>query len=78
MKTDGCQKGRVWEGTHNPVGVETIAATVSEDRDTIEQVYEPFLLRCGLLEKTPRGRKAAPLAYRSGNGSAFGNAEKIL
>ncbi|MGI9558589.1 MAG: Holliday junction branch migration DNA helicase RuvB [Thermodesulfobacteriota bacterium] len=46
-----------------PVGIETIAASVSEDRDTIEQVYEPFLLRCGLLEKTPQGRKASPLAY---------------
>ncbi len=46
-----------------PVGVETIAASVSEDKDTIEQVYEPFLLRHGFLEKTPRGRKAAPLAY---------------
>lgn len=46
-----------------PVGIETIAASVSEDKDTIEQVYEPFLLRQGFLEKTPKGRKAAPLAY---------------
>ncbi len=45
-----------------PVGVETIAASVSEDKDTIEQVYEPFLLRQGLLEKTPRGRKATAFA----------------
>ncbi|WP_462137879.1 Holliday junction branch migration DNA helicase RuvB [Candidatus Mycalebacterium sp.] len=46
-----------------PVGIETIAASVSEDKETIEQVYEPFLLRKGLIEKTPKGRKAAPLAY---------------
>ncbi len=40
-----------------PVGVETIAALVGEDKDTIEQVYEPFLMRKGLLEKTARGRQ---------------------
>lgn len=47
-----------------PVGIETIAASVSEDRETIEQVCEPFLLRSGLIEKTPRGRKAGALAYK--------------
>lgn len=46
-----------------PVGIDTIAAAVSEDKDTIEDVYEPFLIREGLLEKTPRGRKVTPLAY---------------
>ncbi|MGH7808311.1 MAG: Holliday junction branch migration DNA helicase RuvB [Thermodesulfobacteriota bacterium] len=46
-----------------PVGIETIAAAVSEDKDTIEDVYEPFLIRQGLLAKTPRGRTATPLAY---------------
>ncbi|HEX3035459.1 MAG TPA: Holliday junction branch migration DNA helicase RuvB [Thermodesulfobacteriota bacterium] len=46
-----------------PVGVETIAAAVSEDKDTIEDVYEPFLIRQGLLVKTPRGRTVTPLAY---------------
>ncbi len=40
-----------------PVGLETIAATIGEDRDTIENVYEPFLLQRGYLEKTPRGRQ---------------------
>ena len=40
-----------------PLGVETIAALVGEDKDTIESVYEPFLLRKGYLEKTPRGRQ---------------------
>jgi holliday junction DNA helicase RuvB len=46
-----------------PVGIETIAAAISEDKDTIEEVYEPFLIRLGLLAKTPRGRAATPLAY---------------
>jgi Holliday junction DNA helicase RuvB len=46
-----------------PVGIDSIAAAVSEEKDTIEYVYEPFLLRQGLLVKTPRGRTVAPLAY---------------
>ena len=46
-----------------PVGIETIAAAVSEDKETIEDVYEPFLIREGFLIKTPRGRKATPLAF---------------
>jgi Holliday junction DNA helicase RuvB len=46
-----------------PVGIETIAAAVSEDKDTIEDVYEPFLIRQGLLAKTPRGRTVTPHAY---------------
>jgi len=47
-----------------PVGVETISASVSEERDTIEDVYEPFLLQRGFLKRTPRGRVATPAAYR--------------
>ncbi len=47
-----------------PVGVETICASVSEERDTIEDVYEPFLIQCGFLKRTPRGRVATPSAYR--------------
>lgn len=47
-----------------PVGIETIAAAVSDDKDTIEDVYEPFLIREGLLIKTPRGRKVTPLAFK--------------
>ena len=47
-----------------PVGIETIAAAVSEDKDTIEEVYEPFLIREGLLIKTPRGRKVTQLAFK--------------
>lgn len=46
-----------------PVGVETIAAAISEDADTIMDVYEPYLLQLGFLARTPRGRTATPLAY---------------
>jgi Holliday junction DNA helicase RuvB len=46
-----------------PVGVETLAASMREDRDTIEDVYEPFLLQEGLIERTPRGRLATRNAY---------------
>ncbi len=47
-----------------PVGVQTIAAAVGEDADTIEEVYEPFLVQNGLLQRTARGRMATVLAYR--------------
>ncbi|MDK2882319.1 MAG: holliday junction helicase RuvB [Bacillota bacterium] len=45
-----------------PVGVETLAASLSEDPGTIEEVYEPYLLQQGLLQRTPRGRVATPQA----------------
>ena len=47
-----------------PVGVETIAAAVSEETDTIEDVYEPFLIQMGFLNRTPRGRAVTVAAYR--------------
>ncbi|MBO5739179.1 Holliday junction branch migration DNA helicase RuvB [bacterium] len=47
-----------------PVGVETIAAALSEDVRTIEEVSEPYLLQAGLLQRTPRGRKVSPEGYR--------------
>ncbi|MBI5948960.1 MAG: Holliday junction branch migration DNA helicase RuvB [Chloroflexi bacterium] len=47
-----------------PVGLETIAASISEEADTIMDVYEPFLLQCGFLQRTPRGRVATASAYR--------------
>ncbi len=47
-----------------PVGVETISASVSEERDTIEDVYEPFLIQQGFLKRTPRGRVATPAAWK--------------
>ena len=47
-----------------PVGVKTIAVAVGEEEDTIESVYEPFLIQEGYLQKTPRGRKVTDKAYR--------------
>ena len=46
-----------------PVGIETLAAAVGEERDTIEDVYEPFLIQEGFLARTPKGRTATALAY---------------
>ena len=46
-----------------PVGVETIAASINEEKDTIEDVYEPYLMQLGFLDRTPRGRVATARAY---------------
>ncbi len=46
-----------------PVGLETLAASVGEDSDTIMDIYEPYLLQLGFLERTPRGRQATRLGY---------------
>ncbi len=47
-----------------PVGLDTLAAAVGEEKDTIEDVIEPYLLQQGYLNRTPRGRTATPLAYQ--------------
>ncbi len=47
-----------------PVGVETMAAAIGEEKDTLEEVYEPFLIREGLLQRTPRGRVTTPTAHQ--------------
>ena len=47
-----------------PVGVETLAAALSEQRDTIDEVIEPYLIQQGFLMRTPRGRMLADKAYR--------------
>ena len=46
-----------------PVGVETLASTVGEEVETIEDVYEPYLMQKGFIGRTPRGRTAMPKAY---------------
>jgi Holliday junction DNA helicase RuvB len=46
-----------------PIGIKTISASIGEEEDTIEEVYEPYLMQCCFLEKTPRGRKATRYAY---------------
>jgi Holliday junction DNA helicase RuvB len=47
-----------------PVGISTIATAVGDDAGTIEEVYEPFLIKEGFLKRTPRGREVTELAYR--------------
>ena len=62
-----------------PVGLNTLAMAVGEEPETLEDVYEPFLLQQGFIERTPRGRSAAPRAYthlgitRSGEATEQGN-----
>ena len=46
-----------------PVGLDTLAASLGEDAGTLEDVYEPYLLMQGLINRTPRGRMATDLAY---------------
>jgi holliday junction DNA helicase RuvB len=46
-----------------PVGLDTLAATIGEERHTIEDVYEPYLLQIGFIQRTPRGRVVTPLVY---------------
>ncbi len=46
-----------------PVGINTIAAAIDEEKETIEAIYEPYLMRLGFLERTPRGRQLTPKAY---------------
>src|SRR6202034_3454280 len=46
-----------------PVGLSTLAASIGEEQDTVEDVYEPYLLQRGLIERTPRGRAATKRAF---------------
>ena len=46
-----------------PVGAETLAISVGESLDTLEDYYEPYLIQCGFLQRTPKGRVATPKAY---------------
>lgn len=50
-----------------PVGLDTLASSIGEEPQTIEEVYEPYLLQIGFIKRTPRGRVATPLAYRHFN-----------
>ncbi len=48
-----------------PVGIESLAASIGEDKDTLEDVYEPFLIQCGYIKRTPRGRQVCAKGYRA-------------
>ncbi len=58
-----------------PVGLDTIAATIGEEADTVEDVYEPYLMQIGFINRTPRGRMATRLAYEHFGLSYHGNDE---
>jgi Holliday junction DNA helicase RuvB len=59
-----------------PVGIGTIATALSEDTGTIEEVYEPYLIKEGFIKRTPRGREVTDLAYKHLGRSKFGNNEQ--
>ena len=56
--------GMIEKYNGGPVGLETIAATIGEEADTVLEVYEPYLMQQGLLQRTPRGRKVTPFGYK--------------
>jgi len=60
-----------------PVGLGTIAAAISEEKDAIEDIYEPFLMQIGFLDRTPRGRVATPRAYEHFGLTAPGKDSKL-
>jgi Holliday junction DNA helicase RuvB len=60
-------KGIIEKFRGGPVGLDTIAATIGEERETIEDVYEPYLLQIGFLQRTPRGRVVTGLVYQHFN-----------
>jgi Holliday junction DNA helicase RuvB len=61
-----------------PVGLNTVAVAVGEEAGTIEEVYEPFLIQQGFLNRTPRGREATELAYKHFAVSQQGKAETLF
>ena len=61
-----------------PVGLQTLAAATAEEKETIEDVYEPYLMRLGFLERTPRGRVATQKAYEHLNAPAREGQEPLL
>lgn len=61
-----------------PVGVETLAALTGDERSTIEDFFEPYLLQIGFLERTPRGRRVTPKAYRHLEKSVSKNSQSSL
>jgi Holliday junction DNA helicase RuvB len=61
-----------------PVGINTLAVAAGEDNGTIEEIYEPYLIKEGLLKRTPRGREATPLAYSTLNMPLPGSIQRRL
>jgi Holliday junction DNA helicase RuvB len=64
--------------TGGPVGITTLATSVSENAETIEEVYEPFLIQKGFIQRTPRGREVTALAYKHLNRKKPGNQRDLF
>ena len=60
-----------------PVGLQTLAMSVSEEPDTIEEVHEPFLIACGFIKKTPKGREATPLGIEHASRKTSGRVQEL-
>ena len=61
-----------------PVGLQSLAAASLEEEDTILDIYEPYLMQCGFLERTPKGRMASNLAYEHLNMSHLRRQSNLL
>ena len=61
-----------------PVGLSTLAVAIGEETDTIEELYEPYLIQMGFLNRTPRGRVATDLAYQHFNRNRISPQQKNL
>ena len=61
-----------------PVGITTIATAVGEDSGTIEEVYEPFLIKEGFIKRTPRGREVTDLAYKHLGRVRYGDSPSLF
>ena len=61
MQCDSCALIQKFDG--GPTGIETLSSVLGEERETLEDVYEPYLIQEGFLQRTPRGRVATRLAY---------------
>lgn len=61
-----------------PVGLNTLSVSVNEDSGTIEEVYEPFLIQQGFIQRTPRGREATNLAYKKFGKKKFNESTNLF
>ena len=60
------------------MGLESLGVAISEDARTLEEVYEPYLIKEGFLQRTPRGRKALPKAYKHLNIDYIGDNQSTI
>ncbi len=61
-----------------PVGLSTVSTAIGEDAGTVEEVYEPYLIKEGFIKRTPRGRMATELAYKHFNKVNFAKSNELF